>query len=591
MSMDESIEMLLHKSSGDLLPKELAFEEARTIAHALGCLPIALTQACSYMYETQCTRRVYLERLTKSQQKLMAQPVRHRPEMRNLSTYAAFDASFEKLPLRAQQFIKLLSYFHWSNFPLELITIAANHAFSEYEQMYIEHGEDFLVAKAVLDEMFTHGGEWDATILDDTVISLQNYSLVTVVPGMDTSLMQRHPLVHAWAQSTLTTQDRVNYQSAAIVLLALGARNERTPVAQYLANHVSHFSPLWDQLHINEAEAFGRILNSSGLFEDALQLREKVVMELRNGIDTNSMNIHDSLWSLAHTYSGLGRYVEAEMLQVEVVKMMKDSLGESHPETIRASGNLVPTYRSLGRLNEARILQEEVLQLSREVLGSEHSDTITASNNLAECYRGLGWLVDAESLQIEVLRVRRNLQGERHPDTITASINLAETCRALGKPEQAEVIQKEVLRLRKEVQGDSHPDTIRAYSNLALTYRDLGRLEEAEALLEDVLRLRRQVMGERHPKTTKAMLNLAGTYEKLGKYIPALDMVNSADEIITMTLGQAHPQYRRCTSFKSRLHSIGSSSLNGGFPPDSPNVISDHERASGLFTRMRNRFP
>ncbi|KIM24295.1 hypothetical protein M408DRAFT_234199 [Serendipita vermifera MAFF 305830] len=603
MSMDESVELLLGIKSKSLSPIDPAFEEARAIADALGCLPIALTQASSYMYETGCTRRAYLERLTRSQQKLMAQPVRYKPEMRYLSTYAAFDASFERLSIRAQRFLQLISFFHWSKFPLELIKIAAEHDFSEYEQMYLEHGDDFYIGKTTLEEIFIHeDSDWNVINLDEIMISLQNYSLVTPVPGINTDLLQIHPLVHAWAHSIITPDDCRRYQLAAIVLLALGARNEHTASAQYLSNHVLHFSHLWDQLHINEAEAFGRTLNGAGLFESALQLRERVVMELRQQMGTSGINIHDSLWSLAHTYCNLGRYAEAEMLQVEVVKMLKDILGELHPETIRASSNLVLTYRGLGRLNDASILQAEVLRLSQEVHGEDHLDTISASNNLAECYRGLGRLTEAEILQVEVLKMRQQVQGEHHPDTISASNNLAETLRALKKLEDAEVLQKEVLRLRKEVQGESHPDTIRASSNLALTYRDLGRLVEAEALQEDVVRLRTQVMGEQHPKTAKAMLNLAGTCEMLQKYAAALDLVTAAEEIIAKALGETHPQYRRCQRIKSRIQVLVSDSYRGTLdirfpntskpsPLYSPEPISGQYKPPNLFKRLRNRLP
>lgn len=73
-----------------------------------------------------------------------------------------------------------------------------------------------------------------------------------------------HPLLHEWLRSGDIEPGQENYQYAAVVLLVLGARDERTPATQYLANHVEHMSPLWDNLDLNSAIAFGNIMDSNG---------------------------------------------------------------------------------------------------------------------------------------------------------------------------------------------------------------------------------------------------------------------------------------------------------------------------------------
>ena len=141
MSMPEAVELLLYGDGG------LTNSEATKIAQELGCLAIALTQARSYIYQTKCSGSAYLDRLKSSRDKLLARPVKHQRDMRYTSTYAAFGASFEKLDIWAQRLLWLLSFLHWSKFPIELIALAAEHKFGDYERTYIEHGEDYHAGK------------------------------------------------------------------------------------------------------------------------------------------------------------------------------------------------------------------------------------------------------------------------------------------------------------------------------------------------------------------------------------------------------------------------------------------------------------
>ena len=119
----------------------------------------------------------------------------------SISTYAAFETSFGGLALRVQKFIRLLSYFHWINFPIELIGLASKHHFSEYERTYIDHDDKFYAGKIILEGIFLCDGEWNFTNLDEMTVSLQRYSLITILPGVGTTLLQMHPLVHEWLQS------------------------------------------------------------------------------------------------------------------------------------------------------------------------------------------------------------------------------------------------------------------------------------------------------------------------------------------------------------------------------------------------------
>ena len=543
MPMDEAMELLFLPPNRSLNSRE----QAREIAELLGCLPIALTQARSYMYQTQCSGSHYLQILHDGRAALLAEPVAHQRDMRYLSTDAAFDASFKQLAERSQQALFLSSHLHRTNIPLYLVTLAAKSNFIHYERKYVEYGDVYHTGKALLENIFLQDGKFRITDLNKSMVSLQNYSLVTVVPGVDTRLVQMHPLVHAWVQSRIPEGRVSEYQAAAVVLLALGARKEHTPLVQYLPSHVTHLAPVWNELHANEAMAFGSIMCNGGHFNDALRLQERGVSELRGQLNSDNEVTTSASNNLGNTYRLSGRLDDAKVLLEEVLRLRKEILGEQHPDTISTSNNLAKTYVDLGRLVDAKVLLEKVVQLRKEILGERHPDTISASSNLAVIYNYVGRLEDAKVLQEKVLALNKEILGDRHPDTISASNNLAKMYSDLGRVEDALAIKVEVLRLRKEILGERHPDTISASSNLANTYAGLGRLEDAKALEEEVLRLRKEILGERHPQTIAASRNLAVTYSELGRVQDALVLEEEVLRLRRDILGEHHPDTIRAS--------------------------------------------
>ena len=554
MVMDEAIDLLLYTWKGSMESTEEARRDAKLVAEALGCLPIALQQARSYMLQVKCSARAYLERLSSNRGKLLGLEINHQLGTHSISTYAAFETSFGRLPLRVQKFLRLLSHFHWSNFPLELIVLAAKHQFYKRRLIYVANEDNFDSAKAMLQDIFLPNGEWDVTNLDEMTISLQSYSLTTVIPGIDTALLQMHPLVHDWVRSC-TPKDEINaFQAAAALLLALGACEEYTASTQYLASHVMHMAPLWEQLAIANASSFADILHSNGVFPGALQLREKVVKCLRESLEVNDVRLSSSIWELALTYSNFGRLEEAEVLQKEVLKHYNEEFGEKHPDTVSARSNLAFTYGNLGRLKEAGQLHAEVLKVRKEILGEQHPDTIAALTNLAINHNDLGRVKEAEALHVEALKLRKELLGERHPDVIQSSRSLGVIYRDLGRLDEARAIQVEVLRLSTEVLGSYHPETINASHHLAITYREIGRLTEAEEIQKEVLKLRREVEGPQHPHVILALRDLATIFHLSGRLAEAEELAVEVLRLGTEISGKSHPETLRLSSNLAEIY-------------------------------------
>ena len=85
----------------------------------------------------------------------------------------------------------------------------------------------------------------------------------------------------------------------------------------------------------------------------------------------------------------MGKYTEAEKLDIQVLDARNIILGAEHSDTINAMGNLAKTYQYLGKYTEAEKLDIKVLDARNKILEVEHPDTIKAMESLAATYRNL----------------------------------------------------------------------------------------------------------------------------------------------------------------------------------------------------------
>jgi len=109
MSLDESVELLVRGSRREWPPSESDKEAAIAVAKELGCHPIALVQAISYMSNTGHSAATYITRLRSYRKPLLNDPATNQVEMRYRTAFAAFDASYEILPPNAQKALRLFS--------------------------------------------------------------------------------------------------------------------------------------------------------------------------------------------------------------------------------------------------------------------------------------------------------------------------------------------------------------------------------------------------------------------------------------------------------------------------------------------------
>jgi tetratricopeptide (TPR) repeat protein len=307
--------------------------------------------------------------------------------------------------------------------------------------------------------------------------------------------------------------------------------------------HARHLiaGELKDPQTIDVAMWVARHDSERGDYAAARPLEEQVLEARRRLLGADHPYTLGAMNNLAETVRAQGDLARARELQEQVLEDHRRLLGDEHPDTLTATNNLALTMQAQGDLARVQELQEQVLEGRRRLLGDEHPDTLTATNNLAGTMQAQGVLAGAQELQEQVLESRRRLLGADHPDTLGAMNNLAETMRAQGDLAGARELQEQVLEGRRRLLGAEHPDTLTATNNLAQTVQSEGDLERARELQEQVLEARRRLLGTEHPRTLTAMNNLAQTLYAQGDLAGARELQERMLEASWRLLGAEHP--------------------------------------------------
>jgi tetratricopeptide (TPR) repeat protein len=562
MEENDAISLLLKAACLDESQEDLQ-SEACKIVNELFCIPLAIDQAGAFIAFGDTDIRDYLDEYSQYRERLLSYPAFKGASRYNRSVYGTWELSFEEIQQRAKSkdsqraeaansamfLLAIFAFFHFNGITEEIFSYAATQEHEKNEDK--EQRSALPLASSIIDctlLQFHNTGKWDNFIFKEGLRVLLSFSLIK--PASSKGIYTMHPLIHAWVRERMSSEDRQKYCLMAYVMLA-GSLSEyfdgqpyqfrRILVTHLRANimqSVMERREMDDRYFDDAHQKFGRMLSEQGYHSEAEKFQIQVLGARSRTHGEEHPGTISAMGDLAITYMNLGKYADAEKLQIKVLNRY---LGEEHLNTFWAMGNLASTYESLGKYADAEKVQIQALDMGNRLLGEEHPDTIRVMNNLAIAHQSLGKYADAEKLQIEVLNVRNRLLGEEHPDTIRAMSNLAITYQDLGKYADAEKLQIQVLDMRNRLLGEEHPDTIGAMNNFAVTYLNLGKYADAEKLQIQALEMGNRLFGEEHPDTISGMNNLAVTYQKLGKYADAEKLQIQVLDMRNRLLGEEHP--------------------------------------------------
>lgn len=470
---DEQGALFLLRRSG-LLALDAMLEQAeahirnaaRSIAHELGGLPLALGQAGAYLKATGSSLVTYQQ----IYQQRRAQLLKERRGVEHLEPVATtWNISFQRVEETnpaAADLLRLCAFFAPDAIPEEILTEGAE-----------ELGPVLAPVAA------------DAYQFNEAIESLRAYSLITRDP--QTQTLTVHRLVQEVVGDSLSVEAQQQWKQRTVLSLNAAFPSlefANWPSCERLLPHVLRCIS-WIESEQPEMLRGAPVLHRAGLYlyergryKEAEPLLKQALTTCEQQFGMDHPITAMVLNSLALLYERQGRYTEAEPLLIRALETYEQYLGAEHPETANNLNNLAGLYQSQGRYTEAEPLYQRTLAIYEQQLGAEHPNTIGSLSNLALLRQNQGRYAEAEPLLTRVLTTQLKRLGVEHPDTATNLNNLGELYREQGKYEKAEPLLKQALALREKQLGAEHPDTAGSLNNLALLYGNQGRYKEAELL-------------------------------------------------------------------------------------------------------------
>ncbi|KAI5788781.1 hypothetical protein FPQ18DRAFT_262248 [Pyronema domesticum] len=87
---------------------------------------------------------------------------------------------------------------------------------------------------------------------------------------------------------------------------------------------------------------------------------------------------------ISEIYKSLGKYKDAEKLNLKSLETRKRVLGDEHPDILISMSNLAHVLMNLSRTVEAIEMMQRAARLQNKVLGAEHRSTKGSYQTFAE---------------------------------------------------------------------------------------------------------------------------------------------------------------------------------------------------------------
>ena len=562
MGKADAMTLLCHKMKGMHAPDDRSSNvEKAELVERLDCLPLAITQAASYVIVRKRTTTIskYLKHLEENAKILLERvPDSRRDPAYPNSVLLTWQTSFNQINednMPAAELLSLMSVLDRQGVPRFLL------------QKKDEDDLDF-------EKRFN---------------PLVAFSLV--IPDEDAQTFQMHRLVQVGVQSWLERSKILDdFKQQAVELVAISF-----PKTEW------RFWGTWEILlpHAQVALNFAcsdrecQLLQSDILFETAGYFRicgkyDLAVERCKRAFEVQLNLLGEGDYRTAQSLSEIGVVERAlaqskfghvprsdgareamlrnmigkphgelalRMLQVELAKSLvysqddgkmdegieilesmveskggQGSIGEdlNHDYKYAHMGALGTAYRKRGRISEAADIRQKMLSAKLEDYGEDDPRLAITLNGMAKIMLMMNKEKEAYGFSKRCLDLETNLYGKEHPATLSTVRRLANILHRWAsddnsKYQEAYEFCRYAMHLNTSVLGDKHEHTIGSMRVFSRVLVDQNRYIEAEDLLRRLTSLETAVYGPEDSRTTDDMMALAkvlynqGSYEKAEK--------------------------------------------------------------------------
>ena len=268
----------------------------------------------------------------------------------------------------------------------------------------------------------------------------------------------------------------------------------------------------------------GEALYQQGKYQEALPLLQNALSIRGKFLDTENVDMLESINNLAVLYRTLGQYEKSILLFQRALAISEKIHGSDSAETGTVLNNFGALYNVIGQYDKAEPLYQRALAIREKILGPEHASTAASLNNLGGLYFTIGQYDKAMPLYQRALAIDEKTLGPYHADTALILSSLAMLYERLGQYEKALPLLQRALVINEKSHGKNQADTAIILNNLAMVYQTLGQFDNALPLYQRALAIFEETLGSDQYYTATCLNNLGELYRTLGQYDKALPL-------------------------------------------------------------------
>lgn len=514
----------------DLAPEAGTLHDARNVARRLGCLPLALNLAGSYLAHQlleSWTMNDYRDHLHDNAPDLIDQGA-DSTDARHLVS-RTWQITLEQLTAQglpeATTLLRLLSCFGPEPLPLHIL--ARNAA--------VLHGLEPPLPR---------------NRLDLALRGLLDHSLATFTQSAaGIRCVQVHGLLLDSIHAGIPIGQRSVYVQAATRLLGEEPAAADTEQLRLIAPHVTALLHRTDELTVSSvvplAVRTAQAIHDAGDYPAALALATLAgdTSERLQGSehpDTLAAR-HQQGDSLRRT----AKPAEAERLLRQVLRLRGQVLGDDHPDTLRTAALLALPLFLLGRRPESLDQLQQAIEGQRRALGEDHEETLKSRALQLEFLAATGHTDDFLRAGPPTVSACERVLGTGHPVTVIAYSNYAFGLLHAGSPAEAEAAGRRALEARLHAHGPDHPLTYSAKLVLSWALMLVGDHDQAVPLMREAAAGRERLLGADHQLTLKARVFLAERLSAAGQHDEARQLLRDNLPGAERAYGTADPDLTR----------------------------------------------
>jgi tetratricopeptide (TPR) repeat protein len=472
---------------------------AKELAHELGYLPLALTQAAGYMDTRKMSVTSYLGLFRQRKLKLFDK----KPLNYHAPVTTTWDIGVEDLKTERPDALLLLN-------------LCAFLAPEPIRFELLREARDVLSAE--LSALLDPENEYE---LQEAKAALLKYGLAKI----DETSISLHRLMGLVIREKLPRAEHAQYAEYAVRVI-----NELYPTSIQYTNWIlceelvrhAQASASYASIAKIALVAVGYLYNQTGLYlkerafySVALYNFERAIIIGESELGMDHSNVAAAHSNLGNLLREMGEYNTAKAHYERAIVISEYNYGREHPNVAIDYNNIGVLLCDMGEYVAAKTYFEQAIIIGEQTLGKEHPSVAIWYGSYGGLLELFGKMEEARKYFEQALAIHEKLLDSNHPYVATSCNNLANLLSKIGEYDAAKDYYERAIAIGERVYGVDHPNIATGYNNYGMLLYKMGNTKNARDYLRRALAIRRATLSEQHPKTqgTARWLEIVGEDE------------------------------------------------------------------------------